>query len=120
MKAEGTQPTKIPVVRAVYVEEEGSEEEVGIESKDLDGNDGVTEEFIVHLARMVKETQKNEKPYYHCSSMEHFICKCLLVKTSGSTAHLNWKEGMAMEKGAQTPQVKMAKLKIPQEGMPKA
>ena len=102
------------------MEEEGSKEEVGVESKDPDSLDGMTEEFTVHLARAAKETQKDKKCCYHCSSMEHFICKCLLVKASRSAAHLNQKEGMAMEKGAQTPEVKMAKPKAPQEGMPKA
>ena len=119
-KLKGTQPTKIPAIRAVYVEKEDSKEEVGIESEDLDGITGMTEEFIVCLARVVKETQKDKKCCYHCSSTEHFIHKCLLLKTSRSTANLKWKEGMAMEKGAQTPQVKMAKPKVPQEGMAKA
>ena len=102
-KLKGTQPTKIPAIRVVHVEEEGSKEEVGVESKDPDGIDGMTEEFIVHLARAVKETQKDEKHCYHCNSTEHFICECLLVRSSRSTTHLNWKEGMAMEKRAQTP-----------------
>ena len=119
-KLKGTQPTKIPAVRVVHLEEEGSEEEVGAESKDPDGINGMTGEFVVCLARAVKETQKDKKCCYHCSSTEHFIHKCLLVRASRSAAHLNWKEGMAPERGAWTPQVKMAKLKVPQEGMPKA
>ena len=65
-KLKGTQPTKTPAIRAVHLEEEGSKEEVGTESKDPDGNKGVTEEFIVCLVRVVKETQKNEKQCYHC------------------------------------------------------
>ena len=119
-KLKRTQPTKVPAIRVVHVEEEGSKEEAGVERKDPDGIDDITEEFIVHLARAVNETQKDEKHCYHCSSTEHFICECLLVKISWSTAHLNWKKGMAMEKGAQTPQVKMAKPKVSQEGMAKA
>ena len=119
-KLKGTQPTKTPAVRAVHLEEEGSEEEVGTESKDPDGIKGMTEEFIVCLARVVKETQRDEKQCYHCSSMDHFIHKCLLVKVSRSATHLNWKEGMAPEKGAQTPQVKVTEPKAFQEGMPKA
>ena len=99
-KLKGTQPTKIPAIRVVHVEEEGSEEEVGIENEDQDSTNGVTEEFIVCLAREVKETQKDEKHCYHCSSTEHFICKCLLVKVSRSLAHLNWKEMTATKKGA--------------------
>ena len=109
-KLKGTQPTKIPAIRVVHVEEEGSKEEVVAESKDPDG---MTEEFIVHLARAVKETQKDKKHCYYCSSTEHFICECLMVRVSRSAAHLNQKEGTAMEKGAQTTQVKMAKPKVP-------
>ena len=73
------------------MEEKGSKEEVGTESKDLDGIDGVTEEFIVCLARAVKETQKDKKHCYHCSIMEHFIHESLLVKAFRSAAHLNQK-----------------------------
>ena len=71
------------------MEEEGSNEEAGAESEDLDRIDGVTEEFIICLARAVKEVQQDEKCCYHYSSMEHFICECLLVKASRSATHLN-------------------------------
>ena len=114
-KLKGTQPTRTPTVRAVHLDDV-----VGAETKDPDGISGVTEEFIVCLARVVKEAQQVERCCFHCSSMEHLICKCLLVKTSRSATHLNQKEGTALEKGAQTPQVKVAKQKVPQEGMPKA
>ena len=42
-------------MRVVHLEEEGFDEEVGAESKDLDGINGLTEEFIIPLARIVKE-----------------------------------------------------------------
>ena len=58
-------------------------------SEDPDGTNGVTQEFIVCIARAVKEAKKDEKHCYHCSSMKHFICECLLVKTSRTTTHLN-------------------------------
>ena len=90
-------------MKAVHLEDEGSAEEAGIRSEDPDGIEGVTEEFIVRLARVVKETQKDEKRCYHCSSTDHFICECLLVKASRSAIHLDQKEGMALEMGAQTP-----------------
>ena len=77
------------------MEEEGSKEKAGAESEDPDGIEGVTEEFIVHLVRVVKETQKDEKQYYHCSSTDQFIHECLPVKASRSAPHLNRKEGMA-------------------------
>ena len=119
-KLKGTRPTKIQAVRVVHLEEEGSNEEVGTEQEDPDGIDGAMEEFIICLSRAVKEAQQDEKHCYHCSSMEHFIHKCPLVKASRSATHLNQKEGMVLEKGAQTPQVKVTKLKAPQEGTPKA
>ena len=43
-----------------------------------------------------------------------------MVKASRTATHLNQKEGMVPEKGAQTPQVKVAKPKAPQDGMSKA
>ena len=104
----------------MHLGEEGSEEEVVVKSEDPNRIKGVTEEFIVHLPRVVKETQKDKKWCYHCSSTDHFIYECPLVKASRSATHSNQKEGMAPEKGAWTPQVKVAKLKAPQEGMPKA
>ena len=73
------------------------------ESDNLGGIKGVTEEFVVHLARAIKDTQVEEKNYYHCSSPEHFICNCLLVKTLRENAQLNSKEGTVLKKGAWTP-----------------
>ena len=35
--------------------------------------EGVTEEFMVHLARAVKDAQADEKCCYHCSSPEHSL-----------------------------------------------
>ena len=121
MKAEGHPAYQDPCHKSsAGLEEEGSNKEAGTESKDPDGINGVMEEFIVCLARAVKEAQKDEKHCYHFSSMEHFIHECLLVKTSRSATHLNQKEGMVPEKGAQTPQAKVTKPKAPREGMPKA
>ena len=119
-KLKDTQPTKTPVVRVVHLEEEGSNEEAGAKSEDPDRIDDVMEEFIICLARTVKEAQQDEKHCYHCSSTEHFIHKYPLVKASRSATHLNQKEGMVLEKAAHTPQVKVTKPKAPPEGMPKA
>ena len=55
--------------------------------------EGVTEEFMVHLSRAVKDAQADEKHCYHCSSPEHFICNCLLIKTSREKKQLNGNEG---------------------------
>ena len=99
-----------------HLEQDNADKKESAKSDDIEG---MMEEFIVHLAWAVKEVQQDEKLCYHCSSLEHFICKCLLVKAFRTAIHLNWKEGMALEKGAQTPEVKVAKPKLPQEGMPK-
>ena len=92
----------MPDVCLAYLEEEDAGSNEDEESNDPGGIKGVTEEFMVHLARAVKDTQM-EKCCYHCSSPEHFICNCLLTKTSRENTHLNGKEGTALRKGAQTP-----------------
>ena len=100
------------------------EEEVGNgedpESDDPGGIEGVTEEFMVQLARAVKDAQADEKHCYHCSSPEHFIYNCPLVKTSRDKKQLNGKDGMASMKGAQTPPAMMSTMKTPQTEAPKA
>ena len=72
-KLKGTQSTKTPAVWVVHLEEESANKEEGTESEDLNGIKGITEEFIVSLARAVKDAQQEEKCCYHCSSLEHFI-----------------------------------------------
>ena len=119
-KLKGTQPVETPAVQVVHFEQGGADKEKGSNSEDHNGIEGMTEEFIVCLARAVKEAQQDEKYCYHCSSLEHFIIECPLVKASRTATHLNGKEGIVPEKGAQTHQVKTAKPKVPQKGMPKA
>ena len=58
---------------------------------------------MVQLVRVVKDAQADEKHCYHCSSPEHFICNCLLMKTARDKKQLNRKEGMATVKGARAP-----------------
>ena len=65
------------------------------ESDDQYGIEGVTEEFMVRLARVVKDAQVDEKCCYHCSNPEHFIRNCLLMKAARDKRQLNGKEGMA-------------------------
>ena len=118
-KLKGTQPAKVPTVQLAHLEEESAKKEEGTESEDPNGIEGVTEEFIVCLMRAVKDAQQEEKCCYHCSSLEHFIHECPLVKASRMDSHLNWKEGMAPKKGSQTPQGKVAMPKASQDRMPK-
>ena len=104
----------------MHLEEEDTSNDKDQESDDPGGIKGVTEEFMVHLARAVKDAQADEKCCYHCSSAEHFICNCPLVKTSREMKQLNGKEGMASMKGAPTPLETISTMKSPQTEAPEA
>ena len=115
-KLKGNQPfSKKPTMQLVQLEEEDADDIEDPENDDPDGIEGVTEEFMVWLARAVKDAQTDEKCCYHCSSPEHFICNCLLMKTARDKKQLNGKEGMAMMKGAWTPPTMMNAIKSPQK-----
>ena len=119
-KLKGTQPTKIPVVQLAHLEKEATYDEEGTDSKDPDGLDGMTEEFMICLARAAKDAVQEEKCCYNCSHPYHFIRDCPLVKLARKELNLNCKEGMALKKAAQTPLGKATLPKVPQDGMPKA
>ena len=115
-KLKGNQPfTKKPAMHLTQLEEEGTDNGEDPESDDPDGIEGVTKEFMVRLARAVKDAQADEKCCYHCNSLEHFIHNCLLMKAARDKKHLNGKEGMAMVKGAQTPPKPSNATKSPQQ-----
>ena len=115
-KLKGNQPfSKKPAIWLVQLEEEDADDGEDPESDDSDGIKGVMEEFMVWLARVVKDAQMDKKHCYHCSSPEHFIHNCLLMKTARDKKQLNWKEGMAMMKGAQTPPTMTSTIKCPQK-----
>ena len=120
-KLKGTQPAlKTPAACLAHLEEESAEKDKEVESKDPSDLAGVMEEFMVYLIRAVKDAQVKEKCCYHCSSLEHFIHDCPLVKASGVNTHLNCKEGTVPKKGTWSPQTKVTMPKIPQEEAPKA
>ena len=82
-KLKGNQPiSKMATVCLVHLEEESPEREAEDELEDPDGIDQVMEESMVHLAWAVKDAQVEEKCCYHCSSPEHFIHDCPLVRAS--------------------------------------
>ena len=73
-KLKGTQPAlKTPAMFLAHLEEESVEKDKEVESEDPDTINRVMEEFMVHLAMVVKDAQVEEKHCYHCSSLEHFI-----------------------------------------------
>ena len=114
-KLKGNQPLlKKPAVCLAHLEEEDTGDDKDQESDNPSGIEGMTEEFMFHLARAVKDTQANEKCCYHCSSLEHFIHSCPLVKTSREKKQLNGKDGTVSMKGAQTPLAMTSTGKSPQ------
>ena len=115
-KLKGSQPlTKKPAIHLAQLEEEGTEDGKDLESNNPDGIDGVNEEFMVWLPKAVKDSQMDEKHCYHCSSPEHFIRNCPLMKTARDKKQLNGKEGTAMVKGSQTPPKSANVAKSPQQ-----
>ena len=114
-KLKGIQPiSKMPVVHLAHLEEEDAGGDEDQDSDNPSRIEGVTEEFMVYLARAIKDAQVDEKHCYHCSSPDHFIYNCLLVKTSREKGQLSGKEGMVMKRGAQMPPTKANTLKSPQ------
>ena len=73
---------KKPAVHLAHLEEEDAGNDEDQESDNPSRIEGVIEEFMVCLARAVKDAHRDEKCCYHCSSLEHFIYNCPLVKTS--------------------------------------
>ena len=115
-KLKGSQPiTKKPAICLAQLDEEGVDEGKDQESDDPDGIKGVMKEFMVRVARAVKDTQKDEKHCYHCNSPDHFIRNYALMKTVRDKKQLNGKEGMVMMKGAQTPPKTTSAMKGPQQ-----
>ena len=61
-KLKGSQPfSKKPTICLVQLEEEDTDDGEEPERDDPDGIEGVTEEFMVRLARAVKDTQMDER-----------------------------------------------------------
>ena len=115
-KLKDSQPfPKKPAICLAQLEEEDANEGEDPESDDPNGIEGVTEEFMVQLARAVKDAQTDERCCYHCSSSEHFIRNCPLMKTARDKKQLNRKEGTVMMKGARTPLKATNAMKSPQK-----
>ena len=104
----------------VHLEEEDTGRDKDKGSNEPNGIEGVTEEFMVHLVRAVKTPKWREKCCYHCSSLEHFICKCLLMKTLMENTQLNGKEGMVLKKGAKTLQQQPSHQRTSRQRFPRS
>ena len=81
-----------------HLEEEDAGDEEDQESDNPDRIEGVTEEFMVCLARAIKDAQADKKHCYHCSSLEHFICNCPLGKET-----VKWQGGDGIKEGSPDP-----------------
>ena len=115
-KLKGNQPfSKKPAIHLAQLEEEDTDDGEDPESDDPDGIKEVIEEFMILLARAVKDAQTDEKCCYHCNSPKHFICNCLPMRTTRDKKQLNGKEGTAMMKGAWTPLTTTSAIKSPQK-----
>ena len=64
-KLKGRQLAITPSTQMAHLEEKSANKEEGVDGEDPDGIKGMMEEFIVCLARAVKDTQKMEKCCYH-------------------------------------------------------
>ena len=111
---------KKPAMHLTQLEKEDANDGEDLDSDDPDGINGVTKEFMVRFARAVKDAQVDEKHCYHCSSVEHFIRNCPLMKATRDKKQLNRKERMVMVKGAQTPLKPANTTKSPQQEAQKA
>ena len=115
-KLKGSQPfPKKSAIQLAQLDEEDADDGKDPESDDPDRIEGVTKDFMVWLARAVKDAQMDEKHCYYCSSSKHFIRNCPLMKTARDKKQLNGKEGMAMMKGAWIPPKAMSTAKSPQK-----
>ena len=100
-KLKGNQPvSKMAAMGLAHLEEESTERDKEEEIEDLDGINGVTEELMVHLAQAMRDAQVEEKCCYHCSSPEHFIHDCLLVRASRENTQLNCHGWDGVEEGS--------------------
>ena len=61
---------------------------------------GLWEESMVHLACAVNDAQVEEKCCYYCSSLEHFILDCPLVRNSKENTQLKLQGGDSIEEGS--------------------
>ena len=103
----------------MHLEEEDSCNDEDQERDNPSRIKGVTEEFMVHLARAVKDAQADEKCCCHCSSPEHFIHNCPLVKTSREKKQLNGKGGTASTKGTEIPLAQPVPQRAPRWRLPR-
>ena len=115
-KLKGNQPpSKKPAIHLAQLEEEDPDDGNNLERDNPNRLKGVMEKFMVQLTRTVKDAQTDEKHCYHCSSPEHFIHNCLLMKTTRDKKQLNGKEEMVMAKGAHAPLATANNIKSPQK-----
>ena len=115
-KLKGNQPFPMkPTIWLAQLEKENADDSEDQESDDPDGIKGVMEEFMVWLARAVKDTQMDEKHCCHYSSPEHFIHNCPLMKTTRDKKTVRWEGGDGNDEGSPGPPTATGAIKSPQK-----
>ena len=109
-KLKGTQPVMTPAVQVAHLEEDVTDTEESAQSDNPNGIEGMTEEEGSSTGGEMLLPLQQPWTFYLQVPVGEGIQDSYPFKLKGGTAP---------EKGAQTPQVKVAKPKVPQEGMPK-
>ena len=103
-KLKGNQPLlKKPPVHLAHLEAEDASNDEDPESDDPSRFEGVTEEFMVHLAMAVKDAQADEKHCYHCSSLGTFHLQLPTCKDFQRKETVKQEGGDGINKGSLDP-----------------
>ena len=119
MKTQGQSTNHNPSARVAHLEEKSANEEEDVDGEDPDGIKVMTEEFIICLARAVKDDQQMEKHCYHCDSPDHFIHNCPQLADIKTDAPLNWKEGWYWGREAEPLKERWLHQRYPRMGCPR-
>ena len=117
-RLKGSQPVATPSAWVAHLEEVSTNKEECVNSKDPDGIEGITKEFMFALPGQWKMLSRRRSAVITVASQINFICNFLLVAGSRADLHLNWKERTVPKKGAQA-QGKTTMPKVPQDGTPR-
>ena len=103
----------------VHLEEESARRDKDEGSEDPNSIDGVTEEFMVHLARAVRDNQTEEKCCYHCSSPEPFHPQLTTHEDLEEKYAVKLQGGDGIEEGSLDPSDKNHNTQEPPGEVPK-
>ena len=103
-KLKGSQPfTKKPTVRLAQLEEEGIDKDEDQESDDPNGIEGITEEFMVQLARVVKGCSDGWKALLPLQQPRAFYLQLSVNEDCQRQETVKWKGGDSNDEGSLDP-----------------